>query len=330
MLDGKTILITGGTGSFGNEFTKYVLENYNPKKIIIYSRDEYKQFIMANKFKKYAPKLRFFIGDVRDKDRIYRAFDGVDYVVHAAALKQVPSCEYNPMEAVKTNIDGAMNIVDAALDCDVKRVVALSTDKAVNPINLYGGTKLVSDKLFIAANAYVGEKDVCFSIVRYGNVAGSRGSVIPFFRNIVKNGGNELPITDYRMTRFWISLNEGVRLVIKALSEAKGGETFISKIPSFKITDLAQAILPGCKMPEVGIREGEKLHEVMVTKEDSILTYEYAKHYIVYPHFNWWDIDKIQPGGKKVEVGFEYSSGRNKEWLSVQQLQELLKEVEEH
>ena len=330
MLDGKTILVTGGTGSFGNQFVKYVLENYNPKKIIIYSRDEYKQFIMRNKFKKYDEKLRYFIGDVRDRNRLYRAFEGVDYVVHAAALKQVPSCEYNPMEAVKTNIDGAMNIIDAALDCGVKKVVALSTDKAVNPINLYGGTKLVSDKLFIGANAYVGTKDISFSIVRYGNVAGSRGSVIPFFRNIVANGGTELPITDYAMTRFWISLDEGVQLVIKALSEAKGGETFISKIPSFKITDLAQAILPGCKMPEVGIREGEKLHEVMVTKEDSLSTYEYDKHFIVYPHMDWWNSAKIQAGGKKVEPGFEYSSGKNSQWLSVDDLKKLLKDVEEH
>ncbi len=330
MLDGKTILVTGGTGSFGNQFVKYVLENYNPKKIIIYSRDEYKQFIMRNKFKKYDEKLRYFIGDVRDRNRLYRAFEGVDYVVHAAALKQVPSCEYNPMEAVKTNIDGAMNIIDAALDCGVKKVVALSTDKAVNPINLYGGTKLVSDKLFIGANAYAGTKEISFSIVRYGNVAGSRGSVIPFFRNIVANGGTELPITDYAMTRFWISLDEGVQLVIKALSEAKGGETFISKIPSFKITDLAQAILPGCKMPEVGIREGEKLHEVMVTKEDSLSTYEYDKHFIVYPHMDWWNSAKIQAGGKKVEPGFEYSSGKNSQWLSVDDLKKLLKDVEEH
>ena len=332
MLNGKSILVTGGTGSFGHQFVSYVLEHYEPKKIIIYSRDEYKQFVMQNEYKNHpqADKLRFFIGDVRDKERLYRAFDGVDYVVHAAALKQVPSCEYNPMEAVKTNINGAMNIVDAALDCGVKRVVALSTDKAVNPINLYGGTKLVSDKLFIAANAYAGEKNVNFSIVRYGNVAGSRGSVIPFFRNIVANGGTSLPITDYRMTRFWISLEQGVELVIKALSEAKGGETFISKIPSFKITDLAQAILPGCEMPEVGIREGEKLHEIMVTREDSLLTYEYDKHFIVYPHFDWWDKDKIQTGGKKVVQGFEYSSGKNTEWLSVDDLKELLKNVEEH
>lgn len=330
MLNDKTILVTGGTGSFGNAFTEYVLTHYEPKKIIIYSRDEFKQFNMANKFKKYKDKLRFFIGDVRDRERLYRAFEGVDYVVHAAALKQVPACEYNPMEAVKTNINGAMNIVDAALDCGVKRVVALSTDKAVNPINLYGGTKLVSDKLFIAANAYAGAKDVCFSIVRYGNVAGSRGSVIPFFRNLVANGETALPITDYRMTRFWISLDEGVQLVIKALSEAKGGETFISKIPSFKITDLAQAILPGCEMPEVGIREGEKLHEVMVTKEDSVLTYEYEKHFIVYPHFDWWNPDKIQEGGKRVASGFEYSSGTNSQWLLVEDLQRLLKSVEEH
>lgn len=332
MLNEKTILVTGGTGSFGHQFVDYVLEHYEPKKIIIYSRDEYKQFLMQNEYKNHpqSSKLRFFIGDVRDKERLYRAFDGVDYVVHAAALKQVPSCEYNPMEAVKTNINGAMNIVDAALDCGVKRVVALSTDKAVNPINLYGGTKLVSDKLFIAANAYAGEKDVNFSIVRYGNVAGSRGSVIPFFRNIVANGGTSLPITDYRMTRFWISLEQGVELVIKALSEAKGGETFISKIPSFKITDLAQAILPGCEMPEVGIREGEKLHEIMVTREDSMLTYEYDKHFIVYPHFDWWEKDQIQPEGRKVEQGFEYSSGTNNQWLSVDEIKELLKTVEEH
>lgn len=327
MIDGKTILITGGTGSFGKCFTKYVLENYNPKKIIIYSRDEFKQFNMANQLKEYKDRLRFFIGDVRDKDRLYRAFEGVDYVVHAAAMKQVPACEYNPIEAVKTNINGAMNIIDAALDKNVKRVVALSTDKAVNPINLYGGTKLVSDKLFISANAYAGAKDVCFSIVRYGNVAGSRGSVIPFFRDIVESGGNKLPITDYRMTRFWISLEEGVELVIKALSEAKGGETFISKIPSFKITDLAQAILPGCEMPEVGIREGEKLHEIMVTKEDSMNTYEYDKHFIVYPNMEWWNNSKIQAGGKKVEQGFAYSSDNNTEWLSVEELKEKLNNI---
>ena len=328
MLNNKSILITGGTGSFGKAFTRYVLENYDPKKIIIYSRDEFKQYIMQNEFKEHASKLRFFIGDVRDKERLSRAFEGVDYVIHAAALKQVPACEYNPAEAIKTNINGAQNVIDAALDTGVKKVVALSTDKAVNPVNLYGGTKLVSDKLFVAANAYAGTKDVCFSLVRYGNVAGSRGSVIPLFHNILKNGGTELPITDYRMTRFWISLRQGVELVIKALEEARGGETFISKLPSFKITDLAQALLPGCEMPEVGIREGEKLHEIMVTREDSAMTYEYEKHYIIYPHYNWWDEDRVLPGGSKVADGFAYSSGTNTEWLHVEQLQKMLAETD--
>ena len=246
----------------------------------------------------------------------------------AAALKQVPACEYNPNEAIKTNIHGAQNVIDASLDSGVKKVVALSTDKAVNPVNLYGGTKLVSDKLFIAANAYAGSKDINFSIVRYGNVAGSRGSIIPVFHNIIKNGGNELPITDYRMTRFWISLTQGVELVIKALEEASGGETFISKIPSFKVTDLAQAMLPGCKMPEIGIRPGEKLHEIMVTVEDSATTYEYDRHFIVYPQVIWNDKQKINLSGQKVEEGFSYSSGNNKEWLSVQDIQELLKKVD--
>ncbi|MBQ8591669.1 MAG: UDP-N-acetylglucosamine 4,6-dehydratase (inverting) [Lachnospiraceae bacterium] len=328
MLNNKTILITGGTGSFGKCFTKYVLEHYEPKKIIIYSRDEFKQWMMANEFKDHVDKLRFFIGDVRDKERLQRAFEGVDYVIHAAAMKQVPACEYNPQEAIKTNIHGAQNIIDAALDSNVKKVVALSTDKAVNPVNLYGGTKLVSDKLFIAANAYAGDKDINFSIVRYGNVAGSRGSVIPFFNNIIKNGGTELPITDYRMTRFWISLTQGVELVIKALEEAKGGETFISKIPSFKITDLAEAMMPGCNMPEVGIREGEKLHEIMVTVEDSMTTYEYDKHFIVYPQMVWSNSRKPTPTGKKVPDGFSYSSDNNTEWLSVEEIKELLKTVE--
>lgn len=328
MLNQKAILITGGTGSFGKAFTKYVFEHYEPKKIIIYSRDEFKQFIMRNEFKKYEDRLRFFIGDVRDKERLKRALEGVDYVVHAAALKQVPACEYNPAEAIKTNIGGAQNVIDAALDCGVKKVVALSTDKAVNPVNLYGGTKLVSDKLFIAANAYAGSKDICFSIVRYGNVAGSRGSVIPFFQNLLNQGKKELPITDYRMTRFWISLQQGVELVIKALEEAKGGETFISKIPSFKITDLAQAMCPGCDMPEVGIREGEKLHEIMVTVEDSMTTYEYEKHFIVYPQMVWSEHKKAAPTGKKVPEGFSYSSGNNTEWLTVEQIQELLYTVE--
>lgn len=325
MLNGKSVLITGGTGSFGHHFVDYVLAHYELKKIIIYSRDEYKQFIMSNEYKKYSDILRFFIGDVRDVERLKRALHGVDYVIHAAALKQVPACEYNPNEAIKTNINGAMNVIDACLEKGVKKVVALSTDKAVNPINLYGGTKLVSDKLFCAANAYSGNDGCTFSVVRYGNVAGSRGSVIPFFQNLIDKGEKELPITDLRMTRFWISLEQGVELVIKALNEAKGGETFISKIPSFKITDLAEAMCPGCKTKEVGIREGEKLHEIMVTREDSLHTYEYDKHFIVYPHYDWWGKTNVIPGGKLVEQGFEYSSGTNTEWLTIEDLRNRLK-----
>lgn len=325
MLNDKSILITGGTGSFGKKFIEMILKQYNPKKIIIYSRDEFKQSLVKQHFKDYANKLRFFIGDVRDKDRLYRAFNGVDYVIHAAAMKQVPACEYNPFEAIKTNIHGAQNIIDAAIDCSVKKVVALSTDKAVNPINLYGGTKLVSDKLFISANAYCGSKGSVFSVVRYGNVAGSRGSVIPFFRELIENGATELPVTDFRMTRFWITLEEGVELVFKALKESKGGETYISKIPSFMITDLAEVMLPCGRLKEVGIREGEKIHEVMVTKDDSRKTYEYEKHYIIYPHFEWWDFEKhFTPSGKLVADGFEYNSGDNTEWLSKEQLRKAL------
>ncbi|MBQ3601534.1 MAG: UDP-N-acetylglucosamine 4,6-dehydratase (inverting) [Lachnospiraceae bacterium] len=330
MLNNKTILITGGTGSFGKKCLQMIFQRYNPKKVIIYSRDEFKQYNMKNEMasKVDITKVRFFIGDVRDKERLLRAFNGVDYVIHAAAMKQVPTCEYNPMEAIKTNIHGAQNVIDAALDRGVKKVVALSTDKAVNPINLYGGTKLVSDKLFIAANAYTGVDGTVFSVVRYGNVAGSRGSIIPLFRALIENGETELPITDYRMTRFWITLDQGVELVFKALEEAKGGETYISKIPSFKITDLAKAMLPHGSMKEIGIREGEKLHEVMVTRDDSRSTYEYEKHYIVYPHFDWLDIHKVLlPGGKLVEEGFEYNSGNNKEWLDVEGLKKALKSL---
>lgn len=333
MLNNKTILITGGTGSFGKKFIEMIFANYTPKKVIIYSRDEYKQGLVKQKFskeltKEQFSKLRFFIGDVRDKDRLYRAFYGVNIVIHAAALKQVPACEYNPFEAIKTNIHGAQNIIDAALDRGVEKVVALSTDKAVNPINLYGGTKLVSDKLFISANAYSGERGTIFSVVRYGNVAGSRGSVIPFFKSIIESGKNELPITDYRMTRFWITLQEGVKLVFKALEESKGGETYISKIPSFKITDLAKAMKEDCELKEIGIREGEKIHEVMITKDDSRYTYEYENHYIIYPHFDWWNSEKyFTEGGKPVEDEFEYNSGTNKEWLSVEDLKERLEKL---
>ena len=330
MLNGKTILITGGTGSFGKKFLEMILTKYTPHRVIIYSRDEYKQFVMKGEYEKKfdMSKVRFFIGDVRDKERLMRAFDHVDHVIHAAALKQVPTCEYNPFEAIKTNIHGAQNVIDAAIDRGVKRVVALSTDKAVNPINLYGGTKLVSDKLFISANAYSKISGTKFSVVRYGNVAGSRGSVIPFFKNLIEKGGNELTITDSRMTRFWITLEQGVELVFKALEESTGGETYISKIPSFKITDLAEAMLPGCKKVNIGIREGEKLHEVMVTKDDSYLTYEYDKHYIIYPHFDWWEFDAERIGsGQKVEDGFEYNSGTNKEWLGVSDLKKALNEL---
>ena len=326
MLNNKSILITGGTGSFGKKFIEMIFEQYDPKKIIIYSRDEFKQFCVKNEFsRKLSPeqmsKLRFFIGDVRDKERLYRAFKGVDYVIHAAAMKQVPACEYNPFEAIKTNIHGAQNIIDAALDCGVEKVVALSTDKAVNPINLYGGTKLVSDKLFISANAYSGESGTVFSVVRYGNVAGSRGSVIPFFKNLLEEGTECLPITDYRMTRFWITLEQGVELVFKALKDSRGGETYISKIPSFKITDLAMALNPGGDMKEVGIREGEKLHECMITSDDSRTTYEYEEHYVIYPQFDWWNKDRhFVEGGKKVQEGFEYNSGTNVDWLDVETL----------
>jgi len=332
MIDNKSILITGGTGSFGKKFTEMMLEKNNPKKIIIYSRDEFKQDVMRKELEQKYPekfsKLRFFIGDVRDKDRLYRAFNGVDYVIHAAAMKQVPACEYNPFEAIKTNIHGAQNIIDAALDRGVKKVIALSTDKAVNPINLYGGTKLVSDKLFISANAYRGEGGTIFSVVRYGNVSGSRGSVIPFFRELLNKGVKELPITDIRMTRFWMTLDEAVDLVIKALEEAKGGETYVFKNPSYKVKDIADALNPGGKIKIVGIREGEKLHEVMISKDDSRLTYDYGDHYIIYPNFIWWSKDHyFKEGGTLVEEGWEYNSGTNTEWLDVETLRQKIQEL---
>ena len=329
MLNNKTILITGGTGSFGKRFARRVFEQYSPRKLIIFSRDEYKQFVMRQAFREFDDNIRYFIGDVRDKDRLLRACEGVDYVIHAAALKQVPACEYNPFEAVKTNIHGAQNVVDAAIDRSVEKVVALSTDKAVNPINLYGATKLASDKLFIAANAYAGGKKTTFSVVRYGNVAGSRGSVIPFFHQLLKNGTEALPITDLRMTRFWITLDEAVDLVFKALDESKGGETYISKIPSFKITDLAAAMAPDTETREVGIREGEKLHEVMVTEYDSLHTFEYDDHYIIYPHFEWWnEAAHFTPGGEAVAEFFRYASDNNPQWLSVEQIRERLKSIQ--
>lgn len=328
MLKGKTILITGGTGSFGKKFVERVFRKWNPKKVIIYSRDEYKQFTMRQEFKELDKSLRYFIGDVRDRDRLFRAFQGVDYVIHAAALKQVTACEYNPFEAIKTNIHGAQNIIDAAIEAGVKKVVALSTDKAVNPINLYGATKLASDKLFVAANAYAALSNTIFSVVRYGNVAGSRGSVIPFFRDLLKKGAQELPITDSRMTRFWITLDEAVDLVFKAIDESSGGETYISKIPSFKITDLAAAMGDNIGLNYVGIREGEKIDEIMITESDSFNTYEYDNHYIIYPHFEWWDNSKhFTQGGKKVKEFFEYTSGDNSDFLSIEQIKERLQEI---
>ncbi|WP_338968788.1 UDP-N-acetylglucosamine 4,6-dehydratase (inverting) [Fusobacterium nucleatum] len=333
MLDNKVILVTGGTGSFGNKFIERILKKYNPQKIIIYSRDEFKQDLMKKNFiAKYgiekAKKLRFFIGDVRDKERLYRAFNGVDYVIHAAAMKQVPACEYNPFEAIKTNINGAENIVEAAIDRKVKKVIALSTDKAVNPINLYGGTKLVSDKLFISANAYSGESGTIFSVVRYGNVAGSRGSVIPFFKQLLEQDEKELPITDLRMTRFWMVLDDAVNLVLKALEESKGGETFVFKNPSFLITELAKALNPNGTIKEVGIREGEKIHEVMITRDDANYTYDYGDYYVIYPNFEWWSKEKIKSGGMLIPKDWDYNSGTNNVWLDADELRKRIAKLD--
>ena len=319
MLTDKTILITGGTGSFGNTFVPMTLAKYNPKKIIIFSRDEMKQWDMAKKFED-DPRVRFFIGDVRDKDRLYRALDGVDYVVHAAATKIVPTAEYNPFECVKTNIIGAMNLIDACIDKGIKRVVALSTDKASSPINLYGATKLASDKLFVAGNSYAGGHETRMAVVRYGNVMGSRGSVIPFFMSIKDKG--ELPITDERMTRFMISLEEGVELVWHAFEDMEGGEIYVKKIPSMKVTDLARVVAPNAKHKVVGIRPGEKLHEQMISAEDAYYTYEYPEHFKILPVINdWSSCEKRIKGGKKVAEGFVYSSDNNAEWMSEAGLQ---------
>ncbi len=314
MFTGKTLLITGGTGSFGNTFVPMTLEKYNPKKIIIFSRDEMKQWDMAKKFQD-DPRVRFFIGDVRDRDRLHRALDRVDYVVHAAATKIVPTAEYNPFECIKTNIDGAMNLIDACIDKKVKGVVALSTDKASSPINLYGATKLASDKLFVAGNHYAGGKGTHFSVVRYGNVMGSRGSVIPFFMSIKDKG--VLPITDERMTRFMISLEEGVELVWHAFEDMVGGEIYVKKIPSMKVTDLARVVAPDAKQEIVGIRPGEKLHEQMIGAEDAHFTYEYPEHYKILPQINNWDQDSNRiKDGKKVPEGFVYASDNNAEWMT--------------
>ena len=318
MLSNSTILITGGTGSFGNTFVSMTLAKFNPKKIIIYSRDEIKQWDMAKKFKGDS-RIRFFIGDVRDRERLYRALDGVDYVVHAAATKIVPTAEYNPFECVKTNINGAMNLIDACIDKGIKRVVALSTDKASSPINLYGATKLAADKLFVAGNSYAGSHDTRFGVVRYGNVMGSRGSVIPFFLSIKKH--EMLPITDERMTRFMISLEQGVELVWHAFEDMLGGEIYVKKIPSMKITDLASAVAPSSRQEIVGIRPGEKLHEQMIGSEDSYYTYEYSEHFKILPSINDWGTDPSRiKDGVKVKEGFTYSSDNNLEWMTVESL----------
>ena len=325
MINNKTVLVTGGTGSFGKKFTQIVFEKFKPKKLIIFSRDEYKQFEMQKVFPTYKYPIRYFVGDIRDKDRVYRAFEGVDYVIHAAALKQVPTCEYNPFEAIKTNILGAQNIVNAAIDKGVKKVIALSTDKAVSPINLYGATKLAMEKLFIAANAYVGTKDTIFSLVRYGNVMGSRGSVIPFFIDLLSKGIKELPITDERMTRFWITLEEGVELVLFALSQAKGGEVFIPKIPSMKIIDLAKAICPDCKYKIVGIRPGEKLHESLMSEGEARNGVDLERYYVILPQFVFreglLDIYKEYP---KLPEDFIYRSDKNDKWLKIEEMREML------
>jgi UDP-N-acetylglucosamine 4,6-dehydratase len=323
MFDNKTVLITGGTGSFGHKFVQMALQKYKLKRLIIFSRDELKQFEMRSKFpdEKY-PAMRYFIGDVRDKERLHRALDGVDIVVHAAAIKQVPAAEYNPLEAIKTNILGAANIVDVAIDRNVEKVIALSTDKAANPINLYGATKLCSDKLFVAANAYSGNHRTRFGVVRYGNVVGSRGSVIPFFQKMRNTG--VLPITDKRMTRFWITLEQGVQFVFNCLPIMQGGEIFVPKIPSMNIMDLAQAIGPECKHEFVGIRPGEKLHEVLVPEDDARRTLEFNDYFVIQPELSFWQEKERFPTARVCPPGFSYNSATNTTVLSVSALKDML------
>ncbi len=319
-LEGKSLLITGGTGSFGKLFVKTALERLKLRRLVVYSRDELKQYEMQQKME--SPILRYFLGDVRDRDRLHRSFDGIDVVVHAAALKQVPAAEYNPFEAVKTNILGAENIINECIDRDVKRVIALSTDKAANPINLYGATKLCSDKLFVAGNAYVGRHETRFGVVRYGNVVGSRGSVIPFFVGRKKTG--ILPITDPRMTRFWITLQQGVDFVIDCLQRMHGGELFVPKIPSMNIMDLAAAIAPECKTEIVGIRPGEKLHEVMVPEDDARSTVELEDRFVIKPTFPWFSTDHYSDA-KRCPEGFRYGSDTNDKWLTRAELAEMVR-----
>ena len=314
MLKDKVVLVTGGTGSFGKKFTRKALE-LGVKKIIVFSRDELKQYEMKQEFQD--ERIRFFIGDVRDAERLERAFSGVDIVIHAAAMKHVDACEYNPFEAIKTNINGAQNIVEAAINQKVQRIIALSTDKACSPVNLYGATKLASDKLFVAANSYVGEQDTRFAVVRYGNVVGSRGSVVPFFKKVRETG--VVPITDERMTRFWITLDQGVQFVLDSLERMHGGEIFVPKIPSMNIMDLARAIAPNCEYKVIGIRPGEKLHEAMIMEDDARHTREFDTYYAIQPEFSWWK-KEFADEGKPLPDGFAYTSDNNKEWLTIKEL----------
>ena len=322
--ESTSILITGGTGSFGKQYVRTILHHCQPKRLIIYSRDELKQFDMQQEFPHDC--MRFFIGDIRDRDRLTMAMRDVDYVIHAAALKQVPAAEYNPMECIKTNINGAENVIQAALACNVKKVIALSTDKAANPINLYGATKLCSDKLFVAANNLVGDRRTRYSVVRYGNVVGSRGSVVPFFQRLINQGSDHLPVTDARMTRFWITLQQGVDFVIKDFQRMQGGEIFVPKIPSVRILDLAKAMAPELEIKFVGIRPGEKLHEIMCPADDSHLTLEFDDHYVISPTIAYWgarhDYSRNELGetGVPVDEGFEYNSGTNPEFLDIEQI----------
>ncbi len=327
MFDGATILITGGTGSFGRKYTATLLKRYKPRRLIIFSRDELKQSMMQQEFD--SPALRYFIGDVRDRERLTTAMRGADFVIHAAALKQVPAAEYNPIECIRTNINGAENVVNAALANGVKRVIALSTDKAANPINLYGATKLCSDKLFVAANNIAGGQDIHFAVVRYGNVVGSRGSVVPFFREQIEKGADHLPVTDARMTRFWITLQDGVDFVLDNFARMRGGEIFVPKIPSVRITDLAKAMAPNLPIKYVGIRPGEKLHEVMCPGDDSHLTLEFKRHYVITPSIRFFEesrdyvTDAKGDKGKPVAEGFEYNSGTNPDFLDAAQIQRM-------
>ncbi|WP_419569558.1 UDP-N-acetylglucosamine 4,6-dehydratase (inverting) [Rheinheimera sp.] len=331
MFNNKSILITGGTGSFGHKYTETLLNRYNPKKVIIFSRDELKQYEMQQKFD--SPNMRYMLGDVRDQERLIRAMRGVDYVIHAAALKQVPAAEYNPMECIKTNINGAENVINAAIENNVEKVIALSTDKAANPVNLYGATKLASDKLFVAANNIAGGSKPRFSVVRYGNVVGSRGSVVPFFEKLIQQGSDHLPITHPEMTRFWISLQQGVDFVLKNFERMLGGEIFVPKIPSIRIVDLAKAMAPHLPLKEIGIRPGEKLHEMMCPGDMSHNTYEFADHYVIAPAIkffsrsNDFSSNALQEQGKLVEQNFEYVSDKNPHFLSEQALQSFNQEA---